>query len=101
MLECTFASPPGAGTRRRSRRPSVRRPGEPLLQHCQQCNRGGVGLVEDCQVDTDQVAHGYRVLGPDPMGLVYFTTHVYNPNDELRRPWDDPAIGFNWTTVNR
>jgi len=47
------------------------------------------------------VAHGYRVLGPEPMGLVYFTTHVYNPRDELRRPWDDPAIGFNWTTVNR
>jgi len=47
------------------------------------------------------VAHGYRVLGPAPMGLVYFTTHVYNPGDELRRAWDDPAIGFNWTTVNR
>src|SRR4029079_7155117 len=47
------------------------------------------------------VAHGYRVLGPEPMGLVYFTTHVYNPRDELRRPWDDPAIGFNWSTVNR
>ena len=47
------------------------------------------------------VAHGYRVLGTQPLGLVYFTTHVYNPNDELRKPWDDPAIGFNWTTVNR
>jgi dTDP-4-dehydrorhamnose 3,5-epimerase len=47
------------------------------------------------------VAHGYRVLGPQPMGLVYYTTHVYNPADELRRDWDDPAIGFNWTTVNR
>ena len=47
------------------------------------------------------VAHGYRVLGPEPMGLIYFTTHVYNPADELRRPWDDPSIGFNWTTVNR
>ena len=47
------------------------------------------------------VAHGYRVLGSEPMGLVYFTTHVYNPADELRRPWDDPNIGFSWTTVNR
>ena len=47
------------------------------------------------------VAHGYRVLGAQPMGLVYYTTHVYNPADELRRDWDDPAIGFNWTTVNR
>jgi dTDP-4-dehydrorhamnose 3,5-epimerase len=47
------------------------------------------------------VAHGYRVLGAEPMALVYYTTHVYNPADELRRDWNDPAIGFNWTTVNR
>ena len=47
------------------------------------------------------VAHGYRVLSAEPVGLVYFTTHVYDPQDELRRPWDDPAIGFSWTTVNR
>jgi dTDP-4-dehydrorhamnose 3,5-epimerase len=47
------------------------------------------------------VAHGYRVLGSEPIGLVYYTTHVYNPRDELRRPWDDPEIGLAWTTVNR
>ena len=47
------------------------------------------------------VAHGYRVLNAHPMGLVYYTTHVYNPEDELRRPWNDPEIGFRWTTVNR
>ena len=47
------------------------------------------------------VAHGYRVLNSQPMGLVYYTTHVYNPADELRRPWDDPEIGFSWTTQNR
>jgi dTDP-4-dehydrorhamnose 3,5-epimerase len=47
------------------------------------------------------VAHGYRVLGSEPIGLVYYTTHVYNPRDELRRPWNDPEIGLAWTTVNR
>jgi len=47
------------------------------------------------------VAHGYRVLGQSPLALVYHTTHVYNPDDELRRPWNDSTIGFNWTTVNR
>jgi dTDP-4-dehydrorhamnose 3,5-epimerase len=47
------------------------------------------------------VAHGYRVLGPQPLGLIYHTTYVYNPEDELRIPWDDPAIGFDWTTQNR
>jgi dTDP-4-dehydrorhamnose 3,5-epimerase len=47
------------------------------------------------------VAHGYRVLGSQPLGLVYHTTGVYNPKDELRRPWDDPEIGMDWSTVNR
>jgi dTDP-4-dehydrorhamnose 3,5-epimerase len=47
------------------------------------------------------VAHGYRVLGSQPMGLVYYTTHVYNPADELRRDWNDSEIGFDWTTSNR
>ena len=47
------------------------------------------------------VAHGYRVLGSQPMGLVYYTTYVYNPADELRRDWNDAEIGFDWTTSNR
>jgi dTDP-4-dehydrorhamnose 3,5-epimerase len=47
------------------------------------------------------VAHGYRVLGPQPMGLIYYTTHTYDPEDELRLAWDDPSIGFDWTTKNR
>lgn len=47
------------------------------------------------------VAHGYRVLGPEPMGLIYYTTHTYDPEDELRLAWDDPSIGFDWTTQNR
>jgi len=47
------------------------------------------------------VAHGYRVLNAQPMSLVYYTTEVYNPQDELRRAWDDPEIGFSWTTQNR
>lgn len=47
------------------------------------------------------VAHGYRVLGVQPVALVYYTTYTYNPADELRIPWDDPRIGFDWTTKNR
>lgn len=47
------------------------------------------------------VAHGYRVLGPQPMALIYYTTHTYDPEDELRLAWDDPSIGFDWTTKNR
>ena len=49
------------------------------------------------------VAHGYRVLGNQPVALFYHTTEPYDPSrpDEERIPFDDPAIGFDWTTKNR
>lgn len=49
------------------------------------------------------VAHGYRVLGNEPACIVYFTTESYdlkNP-DEKRVDWNDPSIGFDWTTKHR
>lgn len=49
------------------------------------------------------VAHGYRVLGNEPAIITYVTTESYNPSDpdEYRIPWNDPSIGFDWTTKNR
>lgn len=49
------------------------------------------------------VLHGYRVLGPKPLIIVYFTTESYRPDDpdEKRVPWNDPEIGFDWTTQFR
>ena len=49
------------------------------------------------------VAHGYRVLGSEPVGLFYHTTETYDPRapDEERIPFDDPRIGFDWRTRNR
>jgi dTDP-4-dehydrorhamnose 3,5-epimerase len=49
------------------------------------------------------VAHGYRVLGNQPVALFYHTTEPYDPShpDEERIPFDDPAIGFDWITKNR
>ena len=49
------------------------------------------------------VAHGYRVLGNEPATIIYFTTESYNREspDEYRITWDDPEIGFDWTTQNR
>jgi dTDP-4-dehydrorhamnose 3,5-epimerase len=49
------------------------------------------------------VAHGYRALGTEPVRLVYHTTNPYNPEDpdEERIPWDDPKIGFDWSTKFR
>jgi dTDP-4-dehydrorhamnose 3,5-epimerase len=49
------------------------------------------------------VAHGYRVLGVEPAWLVYHTSIPYdaaNP-DEERIAYDDPGIGFDWTTQPR
>jgi len=49
------------------------------------------------------VAHGYRVLGTEPCGLIYHTTEHYDPADpdEERIPHDDPRIGFDWETKHR
>lgn len=46
------------------------------------------------------VAHGYRVLGNEPVTIVYFTNMAYDPKqpDEYRIPYNDPSIGFDWTT---
>lgn len=49
------------------------------------------------------VAHGYRVLGSNPVIITYFTTEAYNPSspDEQRLAWNDTGINFDWTTENR
>ncbi|BCV25999.1 dTDP-4-dehydrorhamnose 3,5-epimerase family protein [Gelria sp. Kuro-4] len=49
------------------------------------------------------VAHGYRTLGEKPAIIIYFTTRSYNREnpDEKRLPYDDPRIGFDWTTKMR
>jgi dTDP-4-dehydrorhamnose 3,5-epimerase len=49
------------------------------------------------------VAHGYQVLGNKPVMLVYHVTRAYDPKapDEMRIPFDDPEIGFDWSIKNR
>lgn len=49
------------------------------------------------------VAHGYQVLGNKPFTLIYFTTESYNAKkpDELRIPFDDSEINFDWTIKNQ
>ena len=49
------------------------------------------------------VAHGYQVLGNKPVMLFYHVTQSYDPKapDELRIPFDDPEIGFDWSIKNR
>ena len=49
------------------------------------------------------VAHGYQVLGNKPVVVFYHVTKSYNPAepDEMRIPFDDPEIGFDWSIQNR
>jgi len=39
------------------------------------------------------VAHGLKVL-QGPAHLMYITSHVYNPDDEGRIPYD--SLGYDW-----
>ena len=41
------------------------------------------------------VAHGCKTV-QGPVHLLYLTSHTYNPDDELRIPYDDPGIDFDW-----
>lgn len=43
------------------------------------------------------VAHGYKIL-QGPAHVIYITSHVYNPSDELKIPHDDPSIGYDWVS---
>jgi dTDP-4-dehydrorhamnose 3,5-epimerase len=41
------------------------------------------------------VAHGFEVVAC-PIHLFYITSHIYNPKDEGRIPYDNPAVGYDW-----
>lgn len=42
------------------------------------------------------VAHGYQILGNEPATMLYIMNREYDPEDELRAEWNDPAVGFPW-----
>lgn len=44
------------------------------------------------------VAHGYKVISGEPATLVYVTSRFYNPTDELRLPYDDSRVNYDWET---
>jgi dTDP-4-dehydrorhamnose 3,5-epimerase len=41
------------------------------------------------------VAHGCKTA-QGPVNLLYVTSHVYDPDDEMRLPFNDPDIDFDW-----
>lgn len=42
------------------------------------------------------VAHGCRAIGEAPAHLFYVTSRTYDPSEEGRLPFNDPAIGYDW-----
>ena len=47
------------------------------------------------------VGHGYKIIGNQESLLVYMTDRFYNPQDEGRIPYDDPAINYDWETQHK
>lgn len=41
------------------------------------------------------IAHGCKTV-QGPVNLLYVTSQVYNPDDEIRIPYNDPSIDFEW-----
>jgi len=41
------------------------------------------------------IAHGVKTV-QGPVNLLYVTSHTYDPEDEIRLPYNDPQIDFNW-----
>jgi dTDP-4-dehydrorhamnose 3,5-epimerase-like enzyme len=41
------------------------------------------------------VAHGCKTV-QGPVHLLYMASHTYSPDDEIRIPYDDPEIDFDW-----
>lgn len=48
------------------------------------------------------VFHGFTAVGTEPAMIVNTPTELYNYDDpdEYRRPFDDPAIGYDWGVKN-
>lgn len=48
------------------------------------------------------VYHGFTAVGAEPAMIVNTPTELYNYDepDEYRRPFDDPAIGYDWDVKN-
>ena len=41
------------------------------------------------------IAHGVKTV-QGPVNLLYMMSHTYNPDDEIRLPYNDPQIDFDW-----
>lgn len=44
------------------------------------------------------VAHGYKCIN-GPMNIIYFTSGIYDLNDEVKIEHDNQEIGFDWVNT--
>ncbi len=44
------------------------------------------------------VAHGHKVIAPEPAVLVYVTSRFYDPSDECRISFNDERLNYDWNT---
>jgi len=69
---------------------------------CGQLNTVFIGDLRPWKVRIPAgVGHGYRVIGPESAAMVYAMDRLYNPKDEGRIAFDDPAINYDWVTRPR
>jgi dTDP-4-dehydrorhamnose 3,5-epimerase len=47
------------------------------------------------------VGHGHKALSVASVQLLYFSDRHYNPADELRIAYNDPAIAYDWETQHK
>ncbi|MBT7624455.1 MAG: dTDP-4-dehydrorhamnose 3,5-epimerase family protein [Flavobacteriaceae bacterium] len=45
------------------------------------------------------ILHGYRCVN-GPMNILYITSGTYDLDDEIRVPYDDKNINFDWHNIN-
>ncbi len=76
-----------------------RREGSPTYQQTQTVALGD--LAPATLFIPHGVVHGYKVLGDVRALVIYSTSHVYDPDDELRIAHDDATINFDWSIKPR
>jgi len=66
------------------------------------CNTLFIGTLQPWRILIPPgVAHGYKVIGPDPAVLCYVTNRIYNPGDEGRLAYNDPNLNYDWETQHK
>ena len=69
---------------------------EPLRVSVPDCTPGIGTLRSWVVVVPPGIAHGYKVIGTEPAGLIYVTSRCYDPTDEGRIPYDDSRLNYDW-----